>query len=50
MHPEVMVFDFGARSGAVGEALRVMRSVAEEGRTMRVVTREMGVAPACRIA
>ncbi len=47
MEPKVMLF--GEPTSAldpemVGEVLRVMRSVAEEGRTMIVVTHEMGFA------
>ncbi len=40
MEPKVMLFD----PELVGEVLRVLRSVAEEGRTMVVVTHEMGFA------
>jgi len=36
--------DLGARSGTGGRGLRVMRGLAEEGRTMLVVTDEMGFA------
>jgi arginine/ornithine transport system ATP-binding protein len=39
MEPEVMLF-----AELVGEVLRVMRALAEEGRTMVVVTHEMGFA------
>ena len=47
MRPKVMLFD--AQTSAldpelVGEVLRVMRALAEEGRTMLVVTHEMGFA------
>ncbi|WP_345814731.1 ATP-binding cassette domain-containing protein [Paraburkholderia sp. PREW-6R] len=47
MHPEVMLFDEPTSAldpELVGEVLRVMRSLAEEGRTMLVVTHEMGFA------
>ena len=47
MEPEVMLFDEPTSAldpELVGEVLRVMRSVAEEGRTMIVVTHEMGFA------
>ncbi len=47
MEPRVMLFDEPTSTldpECVGEALRVMRSVAEEGRTMIVVTPEMGFA------
>ncbi|HEV7256217.1 MAG TPA: ATP-binding cassette domain-containing protein [Bosea sp. (in: a-proteobacteria)] len=45
--PEVMLFDEPTSAldpELVGEVLRVMRSLAEEGRTMLVVTHEMGFA------
>jgi ABC-type histidine transport system ATPase subunit len=47
MEPQVMLFDEPTSALApelVGEVLRVMRSVAEEGRTMIVVTHEMSFA------
>ncbi len=47
MEPEVMLFDEPTSAldpELVGEVLRVMRSLAEEGRTMIVVTHEMGFA------
>ena len=47
MHPQVMLFDEPTSAldpELVGEVLRVMRSLAEEGRTMLVVTHEMGFA------
>ena len=47
MEPKVMLFDEPTSAldpELVGEVLRVMRSVAEEGRTMIVVTPEMGFA------
>ncbi len=47
MEPLVMLFDEPTSAldpELVGEVLRVMRSVAEEGRTMIVVTHEMGFA------
>jgi ABC-type histidine transport system ATPase subunit len=47
MEPRVMLFDEPTSAldpELVGEVLRVMRSVAEEGRTMLVVTHEMGFA------
>jgi arginine/ornithine transport system ATP-binding protein len=47
MEPQVMLFDEPTSAldpERVGEVLRVMRSVAEEGRTMIVVTHEMGFA------
>ncbi|WP_375458578.1 ABC transporter ATP-binding protein [uncultured Enterovirga sp.] len=47
MRPEVMLFDEPTSSldpELVGEVLRVMRTLAEEGRTMLVVTHEMGFA------
>lgn len=47
MEPEVMLFDEPTSAldpELVGEVLRVMRSLAEEGRTMVVVTHEMGFA------
>ena len=47
MEPRVMLFDEPTSAldpELVGEVLRVMRSVAEEGRTMVVVTHEMGFA------
>ena len=47
MHPRVMLFDEPTSAldpELVGEVLRVMRSLAEEGRTMLVVTHEMGFA------
>ncbi|MDR3496861.1 MAG: ATP-binding cassette domain-containing protein [Ancalomicrobiaceae bacterium] len=47
MHPSVMLFDEPTSAldpELVGEVLRVMRSLAEEGRTMLVVTHEMGFA------
>ena len=47
MEPEVLLFDEPTSAldpELVGEVLRVMRSLAEEGRTMIVVTHEMGFA------
>jgi octopine/nopaline transport system ATP-binding protein len=47
MHPKVMLFDEPTSAldpELVGEVLRVMRALAEEGRTMLVVTHEMGFA------
>jgi octopine/nopaline transport system ATP-binding protein len=47
MHPQVMLFDEPTSAldpELVGEVLRVMRALAEEGRTMLVVTHEMGFA------
>ncbi|TAG05367.1 MAG: ATP-binding cassette domain-containing protein [Betaproteobacteria bacterium] len=47
MEPEVMLFDEPTSAldpELVGEVLRVMRAVAEEGRTMIVVTHEMSFA------
>jgi ABC-type histidine transport system ATPase subunit len=47
MEPEVMLFDEPTSAldpELVGEVLRVMRSLAEEGRTMIVVTHEIGFA------
>jgi ABC-type histidine transport system ATPase subunit len=47
MEPDVMLFDEPTSAldpELVGEVLRVMRGVAEEGRTMIVVTHEMGFA------
>ena len=47
MEPDLMLFDEPTSAldpELVGEVLRVMRSLAEEGRTMLVVTHEMGFA------
>ena len=47
MRPEVLLFDEPTSAldpELVGEVLRVMRGLAEEGRTMIVVTHEMGFA------
>jgi arginine/ornithine transport system ATP-binding protein len=47
MEPDVMLFDEPTSAldpELVGEVLRVMRAVADEGRTMVVVTHEMGFA------
>ena len=47
MQPDVMLFDEPTSAldpELVGEVLRVMRDLAEEGRTMLVVTHEMGFA------
>lgn len=47
MHPKVLLFDEPTSSldpELVGEVLRVMRDLAAEGRTMIVVTHEMGFA------
>jgi arginine/ornithine transport system ATP-binding protein len=47
MEPEVMLFDEPTSAldpELVGEVLKVMRKLAEEGRTMLVVTHEMGFA------
>lgn len=47
MNPEVMLFDEPTSAldpELVGEVLKVMRNLAEEGRTMLVVTHEMGFA------
>ncbi|ONR29342.1 histidine/lysine/arginine/ornithine ABC transporter ATP-binding protein [Burkholderia cenocepacia] len=47
MHPDVMLFDEATSAldpELVGEVLKVMQKLAEEGRTMIVVTHEMGFA------
>ena len=47
MEPEVILFDEPTSAldpELVGEVLKVMRSLAEEGRTMVIVTHEMGFA------
>jgi octopine/nopaline transport system ATP-binding protein len=47
MHPKVMLFDEPTSAldpELVGEVLRVIRGLAEEGRTMLVVTHELGFA------
>jgi len=47
MEPEVMLFDEPTSAldpELVGEVLKVMQNLAEEGRTMIVVTHEMGFA------
>src|ERR671913_1153789 len=47
MHPQVMLFDEPTSAldpELVGEVLRVIRSLAEEGRTMLLVTHEIGFA------
>jgi general L-amino acid transport system ATP-binding protein len=47
MNPKIMLFDEPTSAldpELVGEVLRVMRALAEEGRTMLVVTHEMGFA------
>ena len=47
MKPDVMLFDEPTSAldpELVGEVLKLMRSLAEEGRTMLVVTHEMGFA------
>ena len=47
MRPEVMLFDEPTSAldpELVGEVLKVMRDLAEEGRTMLVVTHEMSFA------
>jgi histidine transport system ATP-binding protein len=47
MHPDVMLFDEPTSAldpELVGEVLKVMQQLAEEGRTMIVVTHEMGFA------
>jgi polar amino acid transport system ATP-binding protein len=47
MNPDVMLFDEATSAldpELVGEVLQVMRSLAEEGMTMLVVTHEMGFA------
>jgi len=47
MHPKVLLFDEPTSAldpELVGEVLRVMRGLAEEGRTMLVVTHELGFA------
>ena len=47
MRPQVMLFDEPTSAldpELVGEVLRVMRGLAQEGRTMLVVTHEMGFA------
>ena len=54
MQPQVMLFDEPTSAldpELVGEVLRVMRALAEEGRTMLVVTHEMGFARdvSCRV-
>ena len=48
MEPEALLFDEPTSAldpELVGDVLKVMRSIAEEGRTMLVVTHEMGFAP-----
>jgi ABC-type histidine transport system ATPase subunit len=48
MEPEVMQFDeptSALNPELVGEVLKVMQDLAQEGRTMVVVTHEMGFAP-----
>jgi octopine/nopaline transport system ATP-binding protein len=54
MRPQVLLFDEPTSAldpELVGEVLRVMRALAEEGRTMLVVTHEMGFARdvSCRV-
>jgi ABC-type histidine transport system ATPase subunit len=47
MEPKVMLFDEPTSAldpELVGEVLRVIRQLAEEGRTMMIVTHEMGFA------
>jgi octopine/nopaline transport system ATP-binding protein len=47
MHPKVMLFDEPTSAldpELVAEVLRVIRALAEEGRTMLIVTHEMGFA------
>ena len=47
MEPEVILFDEPTSAldpELVGEVLKVMRSLADEGRTMVIVTHEMGFA------
>jgi histidine transport system ATP-binding protein len=47
MEPEIMLFDEPTSAldpELVGEVLKVMQNLAEEGRTMLVVTHEMGFA------
>ncbi len=47
MHPDVMLFDEPTSAldpDLVGEVLKVMQKLAEEGRTMIVVTHEIGFA------
>src|SRR4029453_7382408 len=47
MHPDMMLFDEATSAldpELVGDVLRVMRQLAEEGMTMMVVTHEMGFA------
>jgi ABC-type histidine transport system ATPase subunit len=47
MEPEVILFDEPTSAldpELVGEVLKVMRALAEEGRTMVIVTHEMGFA------
>ena len=47
MHPDVMLFDEPTSAldpELVGEVLKVMQTLAEEGRTMIVVTHEMAFA------
>jgi octopine/nopaline transport system ATP-binding protein len=47
MHPKVLLFDEPTSAldpELVGEVLRVIRALAEEGRTMLVVTHELGFA------
>jgi octopine/nopaline transport system ATP-binding protein len=47
VHPQLMLFDEPTSAldpELVGEVLRVMRGLAEEGRTMLIVTHEMGFA------
>jgi ATPase subunit of ABC transporter with duplicated ATPase domains len=51
MEPEVMLFDEPTSAldpELVGEVLKVMQDLAQEGRTMVVVTHEMGFARRCR--
>jgi octopine/nopaline transport system ATP-binding protein len=53
MHPRVMLFDEPTSAldpELVGEVLRVMRTLAGEGRTMLVVTHEMDSREKCRTA
>jgi ABC-type histidine transport system ATPase subunit len=47
MEPEIILFDEPTSAldpELVGEVLRVMRTLADEGRTMMIVTHEMGFA------
>ena len=50
MEPEVLLFDEPTSAldpELVGEVLRIMQQLAEEGKTMVVVTHEMGLCSSC---